>query len=742
MSECLNVRTRLAVLMILILTAASGLAAQQQPPALTTAWIYSDEGAHIADVLEVTWLQDGSALLFDNRVPESQRAFEKLDPATGARQAVLNMAVAVKSLNSLGKDLSPGKILPWPSAFDPAGHRAVYLFQGDVFLLDLPSSSFTRVTTTPAEEKDVAFSPNGQLLSYVRANDIYIYNIADHKEFRLTKDGSATTLNGTLSWVYWEEVFGRRDLGYWWSPDSRSIAYLQTDESAVPVSTFVDFAPVEERVIRQPYPKPGENNPRVRVGIAEIGGDPTKWITVADKPYEWIQHVQWLPDSTRVSLETLNRAQTELGLYFADRKTGATQRVLTDTDPGWINVSDDLFFLADGKYFLFASERDGYMHLYRYRLDGTLINQVTKGDWAMVSSGGLPFWVRQAVVGIDEKKDWIYFTSIKDSSFQRQLYCIHADGSGLTRISSEPGTHRIHMSPDTRFYFDTYSNIRTMPSLRLLDSRGKVKSVLASPRPELLPAGIQFPELLTIPAADGFAMPAQILKPANFDPSHKYPVILHVYGGPSAPDVIDAWQPTNFANNVLLQDGYLLAEFDNRVATAISKKLENTMLPNPGEGETADFVAGIRWLKSQPWVDPDRVGIWGWSGGGSMTLNVMTRSKEIKAGIAGAPVTDWRYYDSKWAESLLKLPQDNSAAYDRASIVPRAADLSGHLMLVFGTYDDNVHPQNEQAFMNELIKAGIPYEVMIYPMRKHGFVDAAARIHRDVTMRNFWRKNL
>jgi dipeptidyl-peptidase-4 len=736
-----HARARLCVIVISLLAATCSLSAQQAP-VLTTAWIYSEEGAHIAEVPEVAWLQDGSVLLFDNRLPESQRTFEKLDPATGNRQAALNMSQAVTSLASLGKDLSPGKALPWPTAFDSAGHRAVYLFHGDVFLLDLTSSSFSRVTTTPAEQKNVAFSPNGQLLSYVRANDIYVYNITDHKESRLTKDGSTTTLNGTLSWVYWEEVFGRRDLAYWWSPDSKSIAYLQTDDSAVPVSTFVDFAPVEERVIRQPYPKPGENNPRLRVGIAEIGSDSTQWITVADKPYEWIQHVQWLPDSTRVSIETLNRAQTELGIYFADRKTGAAQRVLTDTDPGWINVSDDLFFLTDGKHFLFASERDGYMHLYRYRLDGTLVNQVTKGDWAMVSSGGLPFWVRQAVVGIDEKNDWIYFTSIKDSSIQRQLYRIHADGSGLARISTEPGTHRIHMSPDTRFYFDNYSNIRTMPSLRLLDSSGKVKSTLASPRPELLPAGMQFPELLTIPAADGFAMPAQILKPANFDPSHKYPAILHVYGGPSAPDVIDAWQPTNFANNVLLQDGYLLVEFDNRVATAISKKLENTMLPNPGEGETADFVAGIRWLKSQPWVDPDRVGIWGWSGGGSMTLNVMTRSKEIKAGIAGAPVTDWRYYDSKWAESLLKLPQDNAAAFERASIVAHAGDLSGHLMLVFGTYDDNVHPQNEMAFMNELIKDGIPYEVMIYPMRKHGFVDAAARIHRDITMRNFWKKNL
>jgi dipeptidyl-peptidase 4 len=733
---------RLLILIAAALATARASAAQAQNPVLSTEWIYGEQGSRVAEVPDFAWLADGSAILYDTRLPEAQRTFEKLDPATGARHPLVDMAQAVASLNSLAKDASSGTSLPWPAAFDNAGRQAVYIFHGDIFLLDLASSQFTRVTNTSVEEKDPAFSPNGQLLSFVRANDIYVYDIAAKKEIRLTQDGSETTLNGTLSWVYWEEVFGRRDLGYWWSPDSRAIAYLQTDDSLVSVSTFVDFAPVDQRIIHQPYPKPGEHNPRVRVGIAEIASTATTWVTVSDKPYEWIQHIQWLPDSNRVSLETLNRPQTELRLYFADRKTGAATRILTDSDPAWINVSDDLFFLADHKHFLFASERDGYMHLYRYLLDGTLVNQVTKGDWAIVSSGGLPFWVRQAVVGIDEKNDWIYFTSIKDSSIERQLYRVHADGTGLTRLSKEAGAHRIAMSPDTRFYFDRYSNIRTLPSLRLFDSNGSVKSTLAAPRPELLPAGMQYPELLTIPAADGFPMPAQVLKPKDFDPSHKYPVILYVYGGPSAPTVVDAWQPSVFANNLLLKDGYLVVGMDNRVATAISKKLENAMAPNPGDSETADIVAGIRWLKSQSWVDPARVGIWGWSGGGTMTLNVMTRSKEIKAGIAGAPVTDWRYYDSKWAESLLKLPQDNPEGYARASLVNHAADLSGHVMFIFGTYDDNVHPQNEQAFMNELIKAGIPYEVMIYPMRKHGFTDVPARIHRDLTMRAFWKNNL
>jgi dipeptidyl-peptidase-4 len=358
----------------------------------------------------------------------------------------------------------------------------------------------------------------------------------------------------------------------------------------------------------------------------------------------------------------------------------------------------------------------------------------------MVSSGGLVFWVRQGVAGIDEKSDWIYFTALKDSSVDRNLYRVKSDGTGLTRVSSEAGVHRITMSPDARFYFDQYSTIATLPALRLHTSDGRQISLIDAPRPELLPAGVQYAKLLTIPAADGFKMPAQILKPRNFDPKKKYPVILHTYGGPSAPTVIDQWQSVTLFDNVMANDGYIMVAIDNRAATGISKKLENTLLPYPGESEAADLAAGVRWLKTQPWVDPTRVGVYGWSGGGTVTLNLMTRSKEFKAGISGAPVTDWHYYDSKWAEALLKLPQDNTAAYDRTSMVKHAADLSGHLMIVFGTGDDNVHPQNELAFMNALVEAGKPFEVKIYPMRKHGFLDVPAKTDRDNTFREFWRK--
>ncbi len=692
-------------------------------------------------VPEFVWLADGTAILDDTRLPAERQTFERLDPSSGKRTPVLDMPGAVRSLEALDAKTGVQQALPWPMTFNLSGTQALYLFHGDLFLLDLPSSSFSRITQTEAEEKDALFSPNGKLVSFVRDNDIFVWDLSAKREERLTRDGSHTTLNGTLSWVYWEEVFGRHDTGYWWSPDSQSIAYLQTDEAGVPVSTFVDFAPANPRLIHQTYPRPGDHNPVVRVGVVSPKGGATHWIPVKDKPYEWLLRVNWLPDGKHLSFKTLDRSQQELGLYVSDPQGSVVKRLLTETDPAWVNVNDDLYFLRNGQ-FLWASERDGFMHLYRYAADGTLVNQVTRGDWAIVSSHGGAFWVHQGVVGIDEANDWIYFTALKDGSVERQLYRIHADGSRLTRLSKEAGTHAIGMSLDAHYYFDTYSNIRTLPALRLHAADGSVQSTIAPARPALLPADLQYPQLLTIPAADGFAMPAQILKPSGFDPSRKYPVILHVYGGPSAPTVSDSWQKETLFDNVLASKGFVAVAIDNRAATAISKTLENTLPADPGGGEVKDLVAGIRWLKAQPWVDGSRIGVWGWSGGGTLTLNLMTRSQEFKAGIAGAPVTDWRFYDSKWGESFMKLPENNGAAYERASLIPRARDLHGYVMLMYGTYDDNVHPQNEEAFMNALIAAGKPYEVELFPMRKHGFLDVPALVQRYNAMLAFWETHL
>jgi dipeptidyl-peptidase-4 len=680
-------------------------------------------------------------LILDNRRPVSERTFEKLNPATLQRQPMVDRVRALANLKSVAG--FAGEALPSPVALDGSGREALYLFNGDVFVLELSSARVQRLTSTPEEEASASFSPNGRRVAYVRSNDLYFFDLEANREQRITRDGSETMLNGTLSWVYWEEVFGRRDIGYWWAPDSQAIAYLQSDDSQVDLTYFTDITPFSPRVVRQRYARAGRANPRVRLGIVELGQDTTNWIQIKDKPFEYIVRAKWLPDGRRLSIQTMPRLQTEMSLYWVDRKSGAATRVLTETDPGWVNMTDDLYFFNDGQHFLWPSERDGYMHLYRYRMDGKLVNQVTKGRWALASAGGIAFWVKQALVGVDEKNGWIYFTALEQSSIERHLYRVHPDGSGFTRISKEPGTHRISMSPDGRYFLDRYSNIRTLPTLRLHSSDGAALQTLAEPRPQLLASyDVQFPELTTIPADDNFAMPAQIMKPKSFQADRKYPVIMMVYAGASAPQVANAWQGDILWNQMLVDAGYVVVKVDNRSATGISKELENTVVKRLGEAETPDLVAAARWLKKQSWVDPARIGVWGWSNGGWMTLNLMTRSAEFKAGIAVAPVVDWRYYDSKWTEGPMRTPQENPEGYEKASLIPRAKDLHGRLLIVYGSYDDNVHPVNEMAFIDALIAAGKKFDMMSYPMRKHGISDETATLHLYRLMLDFWKANL
>ena len=731
----------LSLLTLLLFICACGDSADDNR--ITVEWIYSDTAKAIAAVPKYQWLEDNTAILFDTRLEKKERTFLKLDPQT---QSELGPAVdrekAVASLQEyLGKEDST-EYLEWPLSFDLYGNYAVYLYKKDIFLLDLASSEFRRVTQTETAEKAPRFSPDGSRLAFVRENDLYIYDLAANREKRLTSDGSDTILNGTVSWVYWEEIFGRRDIGYWWSEDSRALVFLQTDESAVTKMHYVDFKPAVPRLITQRYPKAGTDNPVVKVGLMEIDSPQIKWIKL--EPYEYICRVKWHPNHQRFSVQTMNRAQTELNLFYIDRNTGKNLgKVLTETDTGWVNINDDLYFLESGN-FLWQSERDGYAHLYQFNKNGSLVGQVTKGSWALRSSGG-PFWLRQSVVNIDEEHSQVYFTSLEKSSIERHLYRIGLDGSGLQRITREEGVHKVSFSPDGKYYFDTYSNINTLPAFALYSRDGERLTVIAEPRPELLEElQLQTPELFTIPTTDGFPMPAQILKPKDFNPGKKYPLIFNIYGGPSAPTVFNRWQGLSlFFDNMLLNRGYLVVKFDHRSATAISKKLENRLLKMAsGPREIVDIVDGIRWLKSQPYVDPNRVGIWGWSGGGSFTLNSMTNTREFKAGISVAPVTDWHYYDTKWAEFTMKRPQDNPEGYEKTSFVKTAKNLHGRLLLVHGTYDDNVHPQNSWHFIDELVKENIMFDMMFYPMRKHGIADDPAKIHLYNKMLEFWQEYL
>ncbi len=738
----LQIRRRILSTFILLLI-FSLLVSAQEKKKLSIEWRFTPEAQSITQLPNVQWLGNGYAMMYDSRKPADQRTIELFDPSTATTKPALDMKKALESLKNILHEKTPA-ILTQPNSFDKNGENALYFFGGDIFLLNLKNASFEQVTNTKEEEKNFSFSPDGQLIAYVRANNIFVYDLKTKTEKTITTDGTETLLNGTLNWVYWEEVFGRRDVAYWWSNDSKAIAYLQTDESQVSVMYYSDFKSAVPNVIKQRYPKTGGTNPVVKVGIAEIENAKTTWLDFSSNPYEYIIRVNWLPGSNQVSVETMNRMQDELDLFFADRANGKVKLIRKETDPCWVNVSDDLYFIKNGKEFFWVSERSGYAHIYRFSNEGRLINQVTKGDWAVVASGGSAFWVRKSISAIDERNEIIYFTAQEKSATEKYLYSIKFDGTGMKRISKEEGTHAINFSPDAKYYLDTYSNIKTPPVLSLYKSNGKlVKQIADYDADKLAALDLQRPEQFTVPARDGFPLPAEIMKPKDFDPNKKYPLIIYVYGGPSAPQVLNKWRGSIYYDQVLLDNGFLVALIDPRISAAISKKLENLIDRNfGGEVELNDLVDGVKWFKKQAYIDSSRVGVWGWSGGGTFTLNAMTHSQEFKAGIAVAAVTNWHFYDSKFAESVMKTPEVNPVGYDKTSLVKSAKNLHGRLMIVHGTYDDNVHIQNAYAFMDELIKANIMFDLMVYPMRQHGISDRPAQIHLYNRMLEFWKKNL
>ena len=711
---------------------------------ITVDWIYSEEGKSAAAVPSFAWFADGTAIFHDQRRPESERTLERFDPVSGRRTDLVDAAKALEQLEGLlGEGKGPAA-LGWPAEIDRRGRWGIYLFADDLFVLDLPTSTFSRVTETGAKEKSPRLSPDGSRLAFVRDGDLYVWDLQERTERRLTSDGSDTLLNGTLSWVYWEEVFARRDLGYWWSEDSSALAYLRTDESAVTEMVYQGFEPNIPTLTRQRYPKTGGVNPTVRLGVLELSSGKTTWVDLSGHEHEYIVRVKWLNDSRRLAVQTMNRPQTRLDLFFVNRGDGKPTHILTERDKAWVNIHDDIYFLRESERFLWASERSGHMHLYLYDLAGKLLGPVTSGEWAIRSAGGAVSWLRQAVHAIDEEGGWVYFTALRKSSIEKHLYRVRFDGAGLDRLTKTDGTHGIGFSQDGRYYFSQHSSSSTPPSLSLHAPDGRRLALVAPSREKLFSElGMRAPEHFSIRTSDGFEMPAQLLKPAGFQPRRRYPVIMHVYGGPAAPVVADAWPSRNYFDQVLLNHGYLVFRCDNRSATARSKALENGILHDAwGSGELADLLEAIGWLKSQPWVDPDRVGIWGWSGGGSFTLRAMTGSGEFRAGISVAPVTDWDYYDTIWTEAFMKRPQDNPEGYERTSIVRKAPELRGSLLIVHGTHDDNVHPQNTLHFVNELIRAGIQFEMMLYPGRKHGIRDAPARRHLYRKMLAFWQSNL
>ncbi len=726
-----------AVLTLALLLAASALAQRKQ---LTLETIYDPttkvffSGA-VQSGFE--WLDD-STFLWPKRDAKGKLVeWERFDVKSGNVQPFFDRAAFERALKEAGTsaDEAASAAKATSLRFDAKKSNIVVEAAGDLFLYSIPKQTATRLTSTPAVEEAPQFSPDGKWIAFVRDKNLYTIDLATGRERQLTTDGSGTILNGVLDWVYEEEVYGRgQKAAFWWSPDSSRIAFLRTDEAGVPTYPNVDQVPYHPVAIPQFYPKAGDSNPHVRLLVAPAGGGTVT--SVDNERYTGgdflIVRVAWNRDGSALTYQVQNREQTWLDLDRVDAGGGTPATLIHETTKAWVEPLDNPAWLADGS-FLWESERSGWRHLYHYKGDGTLLRQVTSGEWEV-----------RDLHGVDEKNGWIYFAGTERSPIGLDLYRVKLDGSGLQRISDAPGTHAAKFNPSMTYFVDNWSDINTPNQARLHRADGTLAKVVdANLASVLADYDLPKPEFLEVKAHDGFVLEALMIKPPNFDATKKYPVYEYHYGGPHAQQVTNAWKGTTMQFlQLIAQQGVVVWICDNRAASGKGAVSAWTLYKHFGETELRDMEDGLAWLKSQPFIDASRIMTYGWSYGGYMTSYALTHSKTFVAGIAGGTVADWRDYDSIYTERYMLMPQNNADAYKSSSPRWAAKDLHGKLLLLLGAVDDNVHPQNTTQFVYELEKAQVPFDMKFYPKQQHGVRDPALVYDLQKTILGFVKANL
>jgi dipeptidyl-peptidase 4 len=731
------------VLLLLVLVVHPTLAQQPAPAAqpgqLTVDRIFGMSSLSGRLTRGLSWSPDGKQLTYFESKGVGREAKPELwtmNPATGERTLLISAdkleSVLPPPPTKQSQATGAGRRAPSQYQWAPGNDGLLFVATESLAWFDLKTQTSKVLVSGKAELSDVKISPDGKYVSFLRDHNIWLVSVADAKERAFTTGGTEEMRKGELDWVYPEEleIFS----AYWWSPDSSSIAYLQMDE--VPVSRYplVDFeSPVGETDMQR-YPVAGGKNPIVHAFAAPIAGGKAQAMDTGSKTDSYIPRVNWLPDSRRLAIQRLNRDQNQLDLLLADVATGKSSTLLTEKDQYWINVSDELHFLKDGKRFLWSSERSGFRHLYLYDLTGKQLAQVTKGDWEVTD-----------LDGVDEAKGIVYFTSTEKSPTERQLSHVALDGSGLARITKEDGMHFAQFSPDNAFYVDNYSNANTPSRQDLYRVDGTRAAVINENKVEELAQYHLSPvEFLTVKAHDGVPLNAYIIKPPQFDPAKKYPVIVFTYGGPHAQVVLNAWGgSTGLWHQMMAQKGYIIFALDNRGSAGRGHAFETAIYHKFGIPELSDQRDGVAWLQQQPWLDSTRIGIWGWSYGGHMTLHAMFQAADLfKVGFAGGPVTDWHYYDSIYTERYMGLPEKDEQAYKESSPTTHAAGLKGKLLIAHGTGDDNVHYANTLDVINDLISSGKYVEVIAVPGRGHGVSDPPARRLVFARVTQFFLDNL
>lgn len=625
--------------------------------------------------------------------------------------------------------------------FSGDGNLIVFPINGDLYLYNLQSKQSSKLTHDAAFETDIKFSPKGRFVSFIKENNIFIIDVKENKQTQLTTDGSDVIKNGMAEFVAQEEL--DRMTGYWWSPNEKNIAFIKVDESPVDTVIRNEIYADEVKLFNQRYPAAGTNNVKVSLRNIKISNLKVQKFNLGEEQDIYLARVNWLPDSKTIAYQWLNRQQDNLQLRFQTLSSRDADIVINEKTNHWINIFNDLTFIKNGKQFIWASERDGYKHLYLYNQDGTLVSQLTKGNWVV-----------NELVSVDEDKGLVYFTARADSPIEKHLYKTTLDSKSpehVSRISKKGGFHQIRFANDHNSYLDTFSNISTPQQLSLRMPNGKlITYLLKNTLDESHPAfafkdTIVKPTFGSIKANDGETdLFYKLYKPKNLEVGKKYPVIVRVYGGPHAQRVTNTFGGVDMTQYMVSQ-GYVVFQLDNRGSNYRGTAFEFAIHKQLGEIELHDQLSGVEYLKTLSFVDANNIGIFGHSYGGYMALMAMFKAGDVfKAGVSGAPVTDWLLYDTAYTERYLSHPQTNELGYQLSSVMPYAKDFNNDngLFIYHGMADDNVLFTNTTKLIKTMQDENKLFELMTYPGSKHSMRGKKVKVHLNNSIMKFFDAQL
>jgi len=603
--------------------------------------------------------------------------------------------------------------------------------KADYYIYNLKTEKLTKLTNGEKQRLAV-FSPDGKRVAFVKENNLFVKSLETNKEFQVTKDGQWNkVINGGTDWVY-EEEFGF-DQAFFWSPDGLKIAFYRFNEEAVIQFNMAMYGELYPKDYEFKYPKAGEENAKVQIKIFDLISKKVTDVKVSN--YEYIPRIKWA-NSKQLSVITMNRNQNDLKLFLVNGSIGEANLILNEKSETYIDIDDDLSFLPNKKGFIWTSDESGYKHIYKYSLDGKKKSQITTGNWQV-----------DEFLGFDETSDMIYFSSTEASSTERNIYSIKSTGKSKKNLTPSKGWNNANFSTGFKYFINTYSTANQPNVFTLNDNTGKVIRTLKNNEnlsKKLQDFDLSPLEFSSIKINENLSLNAWVIKPKDFNENKKYPVLMHVYGGPGSQTVKNQWLGSNFFwHQMLAQQGYIVVSVDNRGTGARGSDFQKITYKELGKYETQDQIAAAKNLAQLPYVDGSRIGIWGWSYGGYMSSLCLFKGAEtFKTAIAVAPVTNWRFYDSIYTERYMQTPQDNASGYDDNSPINHVDSLKGNYLLIHGSADDNVHYQNTMEMTTALVNANKQFDLMIYPNKNHGIYGGNTRFHLYKKMTDYILNNL